>query len=37
MCFICVECNYTREYPIPDGYRHGYKILPVGIVMGGYE
>jgi hypothetical protein len=24
------------RYPIPDGYEHGYKILTVGIVMGGY-
>jgi hypothetical protein len=23
--------------PIPDGYRHGYKILPAGIVTGGYK
>jgi hypothetical protein len=31
---------YTRRVPdirpIPDGYGHGYKILAVGIVMGGY-
>jgi hypothetical protein len=24
------------EYPIPDEYGHGYKILAVSIVMGGY-
>jgi hypothetical protein len=23
-------------YPIPDGYGHRYKVLPVSIVMGGY-
>jgi hypothetical protein len=22
--------------PIPDGYGHGYKIIPAGIVAGGY-
>jgi hypothetical protein len=38
MCFICVMCNYTRGYPIPapipDGYGHGYKILPAGYSRG---
>jgi hypothetical protein len=23
--------------PIPGGYGHGYKILPAGMVAGGYE
>jgi hypothetical protein len=23
--------------PIPDGYEHGHKILPAGIVTGGHE
>jgi hypothetical protein len=28
--------GYPISCPIPDGYGHGYKILPAGIVMGGY-
>eukprot|EP00267_Zea_mays_P053524 XP_020406661.1 myristoylated alanine-rich C-kinase substrate-like [Zea mays] len=27
---------YTRGYPIPDGYEHGYNFLPAGTVAGGY-
>ena len=27
----------TRGYPISDGYGHGYKFLPMGTAMSGYE